>query len=441
MSFLPSSQLLTIPFCNDGTEGVDYVLPPIAGNQSSTIQTQQQGIPPVQSEKIGFGGKYVLRDEANGVMRFYTTVLNYINRGGQFTFDAVQSAATGGYDQGAVLFAASNNTFQLSLVDNNTANFIATPTYLNDGINWRQITSSNLNPYPDVVDDISTGNVTIGGRLFNSTNRMFTVDAAGNYASVYTLPDEAGFYKKRALLQVSNAGNTSSGERFTAINFNGMAAIADSVSNGFGASYVSQAVQYGSTNNYQSLTRTNMADGNYGIYECFPSGSGDAILSMGLVNSPSSGGATNTGIYILRNNRPSLINSVAYPPAGENVIVANDLVANGIGVTYVAPNIRRYKDGYTVVEFSSIILDIGANGGFKYNFITLPFNLNNTQAASAKVYASLNNPLGAGIKNITLLSNIYNPSSGIFNSIETICWNNGNSNIGVNFSVMLTYYN
>ena len=136
---LPSNQLITKPFCALGTNGVDYVLPPISGSSASTVQTQEYGIPPVQQQDPDFGGLPVLRSETNGSLRFYSNVLNFINQGGQFTFDATQAIAIGGYRQGAVLYCNAINGYLISLINNNTANFITTPSYINDGIHWQTL--------------------------------------------------------------------------------------------------------------------------------------------------------------------------------------------------------------------------------------------------------------------------------------------------------------
>jgi hypothetical protein len=160
---LPSDQLITTAFCSQGTVGVDYVLPPLTGSEASNNQTQQYGIPPVQAEVVGFGGLPVLRSETNGTLQFYSNVLNFINKGGQFTFDATQSTAIGGYSQGAVLFDFATSTWQTSLINNNTNNFVSTRSFYNDGINW-----ATTNQFPSI------NNPTANNLRFTVTS---TVDA------------------------------------------------------------------------------------------------------------------------------------------------------------------------------------------------------------------------------------------------------------------------
>lgn len=145
---LPSDQLITTPFCASGTPITDFVLPPIAGSDGSLIQTQQFGIPPAQAKDPDFGGVSVLRTETNGVLQFYSNVLYFMNQGGQFTFDVDQSTALGGYSEGAVLFDFATKSYVISLIDNNTFDFVTTPSYI-DGTHWIKLNSL---AYPDITD-------------------------------------------------------------------------------------------------------------------------------------------------------------------------------------------------------------------------------------------------------------------------------------------------
>ncbi len=145
---LPSNELVTVPFCKLGTPVVDFVLPPIIGSEDSLTQTQQFGIPPVQAQDPLFGGLPVLRKETNGVLQFYSNVLYFMNQGGQFTFDLDQSAALGGYSEGAVLFDFATSSYVVSLIDNNTFDFVMTPSYI-DGTHWQTLNKLN---YPDITN-------------------------------------------------------------------------------------------------------------------------------------------------------------------------------------------------------------------------------------------------------------------------------------------------
>lgn len=125
------------PFCNNGVEGIDYTLPPDSGADTSIV-SQPFGAPEIMEEPISAGGLPLLRKQFNGVLRKYSDILLWMNAGGQFTFDNTIATNTGGYPKDTILFCASNQTFQRSLINNNVANFVTNPAYINDGINWAQ---------------------------------------------------------------------------------------------------------------------------------------------------------------------------------------------------------------------------------------------------------------------------------------------------------------
>jgi len=146
------------PFCNTGTQ----VAPPVGAD--SLVANQETGFPDSQATPLPIGTE-VQQNEMNGVLRLYTSLLLWLNSGGQFTFNQAFSDANNGYALDNILWCASNSTFQRSLVANNTANFVTTPSYINDGINWIDVNNAS---FPDIQDNPTTGNVTIGGRVPNS---------------------------------------------------------------------------------------------------------------------------------------------------------------------------------------------------------------------------------------------------------------------------------
>lgn len=118
------------PFCNNG----DETPPPI--NTSTTAANQETGFPPLQSQPLNSGGVPVDRTQFNGVIRFYTQQILAMEMGVKYTFNQDISDEWGGYPLGIVLYCESNNSYQISLVDNNTANFVTNPSYIDDGVNW-----------------------------------------------------------------------------------------------------------------------------------------------------------------------------------------------------------------------------------------------------------------------------------------------------------------
>lgn len=130
-------QIITEPFCNGGSPGEDYIIPP-KSSADNTIMTQDIGYPPLQATPFSLGGVPIDRAQTNGAFNLYSSIITWINAGGVFTFDQTGAIiAAGGYNQGAILWASSVNRFLISLKDNNIANFVVTPSFINDGINWK----------------------------------------------------------------------------------------------------------------------------------------------------------------------------------------------------------------------------------------------------------------------------------------------------------------
>ena len=171
---------ITKPFCNSG----DKVSPP---NGADTYKANQEtGFPNSQSVALPLGTP-VERDEMNGLLNLYTQFILWLTAGGQPTFEQSISDQNGGYPAGIILYNNSNHTFQRSLIDNNTANFITTPSYLNDIIHWRQlnyVSAVNLHPTVTTWDQ----SIPIAGASSNvilkktalDNNQLFCFEVSGS---------------------------------------------------------------------------------------------------------------------------------------------------------------------------------------------------------------------------------------------------------------------
>ena len=164
------------PFCNSGTQ----VSPPVGAD--TFVANQETGFPDSQATPLPAGTE-VQQNQMNGVLKLYTSLLLWLNSGGQFTFNQAFSDANNGYALDNILWCASNSTFQRSLVANNTANFVTTPSYINDGINWIDVNNAS---FPDFQDNPTTGDVTIGGRVVNSVNNIKTLGGDGKLSGLLT---------------------------------------------------------------------------------------------------------------------------------------------------------------------------------------------------------------------------------------------------------------
>lgn len=204
---------------------IDNVQP--STTPSLSVANQPDGFPLYQ--KLPYGdANYtpVKEEEMNGVLNFYTNILYQLGQGLFFTFDANLAAATGGYAQGAVLWCESNQTFQISLIDNNLANFVTTPSYINDGINWQSITQ-----YPSIYNPTNNNCVITGTSTVNTdwqavmsmtqessgamTNKIGAVRMSGlleqviAYSKYQILPDLQGIATGQINLMVSKINNVN----------------------------------------------------------------------------------------------------------------------------------------------------------------------------------------------------------------------------------------
>lgn len=189
------------PFCSTGSQTAP---PTTSTGGSDVITNQEDGFTPLQATPFTAGGAPVLVSQMNGVLNFYSSIIEWINAGGTFTFDATFSTQNGGYPAGVILWCDSNKSYQRSLINNNIANFITTPSYINDGINW--VTQSIYTP--DIIDDVSTGQITIGGRVLNATQTLKTKSTSGKTSFVATTYDNIGSIPYFILYTTENDGVT-----------------------------------------------------------------------------------------------------------------------------------------------------------------------------------------------------------------------------------------
>lgn len=152
------------PYCNSGAQ----VAPPIG--TSTTVANQEIGFPPLQATPLNAGGIPVDIEQFNGVLNFYSAqILNNV-AGVPITFDADFSTQYNGYPSGIILHCASNNSYQISLVNNNTANFIINPAYINDGVNWRCFQTISI---------LNTGNIFLYNNADVTHYALLTYEGTG----------------------------------------------------------------------------------------------------------------------------------------------------------------------------------------------------------------------------------------------------------------------
>lgn len=99
----------------------------------------QEGFPTITSTPVADGGIPPNRLDFNGA--FYTAMSHGVfgQSGGKYTFNVDVSNAIGGYPAGAVLWYAAGGYFVQSLKNNNTDNFVTTPSFINNSTSWAKI--------------------------------------------------------------------------------------------------------------------------------------------------------------------------------------------------------------------------------------------------------------------------------------------------------------
>lgn len=181
-------------WANGTTATDDVVLPPTT--TSNIVANQEIGFPPSQEQDPTTGGQYVKRAEMNGVFKLYSEHIEFINKGGTYTFNTAIATA-GGYSQGATLWSDYYKRFVTSLKDNNTDNFITNISKI-DGISWG---FTELSDYISVPEISITGDLTTNGTeivvycgkkqftnngVFN-TKIKFALKNSGDYGAMYSL--------------------------------------------------------------------------------------------------------------------------------------------------------------------------------------------------------------------------------------------------------------
>ena len=143
-------------WANGTTNPADVVLPPVA--TSNTVANQEIGLPPSQEQDPAVGGQYVKRAEMNGIFKLYSEHIEFINKGGSYTFNN-DIANAGGYSQGATLWSDYYKRFVTSLKDNNTDNFVTDVNKI-DGISWG---FTELSDYINIPEIPITADLTTNG--------------------------------------------------------------------------------------------------------------------------------------------------------------------------------------------------------------------------------------------------------------------------------------
>ena len=136
-SELQNPPVLVKPFADNGDKNV--IPEESTGTQQASLD---EGFPAITSIPLSQGGIPPERKDFNGLGNMLSKQFFFLQNGGRFTFNPDVSNAIGGYPKGAVLQYNNVETgdfYQVrSLINNNTYNFVATPSYI-DGAKWEKL--------------------------------------------------------------------------------------------------------------------------------------------------------------------------------------------------------------------------------------------------------------------------------------------------------------
>lgn len=121
------------------TDGLKNSIPDAAtGTNNASIE---EGFPQITMKAPANGGLPPFGQDFNGLFYTISSLNCFLQNGGYITFNQSVSDKIGGYPSGAILdYIDSTGTYSKvqSLIDNNTNNFVTTPSFI-DGVNWKQL--------------------------------------------------------------------------------------------------------------------------------------------------------------------------------------------------------------------------------------------------------------------------------------------------------------
>jgi len=151
------------------------------------------------------GAKRVILGDINGIGALATKDQYFLQCGGFYTFDQTVSAYIGGYPSGIQLGYFDNTYYRrvISLIDNNTYDFVTTPSYI-DNIHWAYCDDSSINQ-SNIFFDYNNASTT---QWWNGTwsNRQYTFTAPYDcnfiwQLSFLTAPNDPYPYSMKVYLQ------------------------------------------------------------------------------------------------------------------------------------------------------------------------------------------------------------------------------------------------
>lgn len=158
----------------------------------SYLASWKEGFPYITMIETALGGTPPDGKDFNGIFNAFGAFFFAMQNGYRPTFVQAVSDLIGGYPQGAVLEYKTDGGQSkpvVSLVANNTYNFVTNPEYI-DGVHWAIAMSSNFLNYVDLGN--ATANTTVSLAAPGPAVKKLTVpDALNSIALTLTVPTDA----------------------------------------------------------------------------------------------------------------------------------------------------------------------------------------------------------------------------------------------------------
>lgn len=143
MKQLTTPNVITGPFASSEAALKNQIPNNPTGTYNASIA---EGFPAVTMTPTALGGTPPDGRDLNGILNLISQFYFQFQNGYQATFDQAVSDAIGGYPQGSVLWyfpaGATKMLPVMSLIEDNTYNFVTNPEYI-DGTHWTIAWSSN----------------------------------------------------------------------------------------------------------------------------------------------------------------------------------------------------------------------------------------------------------------------------------------------------------
>ena len=163
MKQLTTPNVITGPFASSEAALKNAIPNEPTGNYAASMT---EGFPAITMTPTSLGGTPPDGRDLNGILNLVSQFYFQFQNGFQATFNQNVSDAIGGYPMGAVLWyypaGATKMVPLMSLIEDNTYNFVTNPEYI-DGEHWTIAWSSNYLGIEDVGTATDFTTINIGG--------------------------------------------------------------------------------------------------------------------------------------------------------------------------------------------------------------------------------------------------------------------------------------